>query len=80
MTNEDEMVRVAAKLNELDDQLSAAEIAGNVSEQVAVLRERAGVWRSWANRLLADGREATPAILASQRDEASADRLAGGAL
>jgi septal ring factor EnvC (AmiA/AmiB activator) len=74
------MTRVAEKLNALDDQLSAAERQGNVSEQVAVLRERSQVWRSWADRLLADGREAYPAILASQRDATSADRLAGGAL
>lgn len=77
---DDEMVRIAAKLNELDDQLHAAERAGNVSDQVAVLRERSRVWRSWADQLLASGREAYPAMLAAQRDTASADRLADGVL
>jgi septal ring factor EnvC (AmiA/AmiB activator) len=79
MTDE-EMLRIAATLNELDDQLSAAERADNLSDQVAVLRERSRVWRSWADLLEQTGREAHPAILASQRDAISADRLAGGAL
>jgi septal ring factor EnvC (AmiA/AmiB activator) len=78
--SDDEMLRIAATLNDLDDQLWAAERADNVTEQVAVLRERSRVWRSWADQLLASGREAHPAILASQRDAISADRLAGGAL
>lgn len=76
----EEMTRIAARLNELDDQLHAAERADNVSDQVAVLRERSRVWRSWADMLDQTGREAYPAILASQRDATSADRLAGGAL
>lgn len=80
MSRSEEMKKIAAKLNELDDQLSAAERQGNLSAQVAVLRERSQVWRAWADRLLADNREAHPAILASQRDAISADRLAGGAL
>lgn len=79
MTSE-EMTRVAAQLNELDDQLWAAERADNVSEQVAVLRERSRIWRSWADRLEETGRESHPAVLASMRDATSADRLAGGAL
>lgn len=74
----DEMVRVAAELNELDDQLTAAERAGNVSEQVAVLRARSRVWRRWADHLERAGRENHPAVLASMRDAISADRLAEG--
>jgi septal ring factor EnvC (AmiA/AmiB activator) len=76
----EEMTRIAAKLNELDDALHAAERADNLSAQVAALRERSRVWRSWADMLDQTGREAYPAILASQRDATSADRLAGGAL
>jgi hypothetical protein len=75
----EEMTEIAARLNALDDELGAAEQQGTVSAQVAILRERSRVWRWWADRLLADGREAHPAILASQRDAISADRLEGGA-
>jgi hypothetical protein len=80
MSRSSEMKKVAAKLNALDDELGAAERAGTVSAQVAILRERSRVWQAWADRLLADNREATPAVLAAQRDAISADRLAGGAL
>jgi septal ring factor EnvC (AmiA/AmiB activator) len=80
MTSSEEMVRIAAKLNALDDQLSAAERADNLSDQVAVLRERSRIWRAWADMLEQTGREAHPAILASQRDAISADRLTGDAL
>lgn len=76
----EERVRVADKLNKLDDELAAAERQGAVSAQVAILRERSRVWRSWADFLEQTGREAHPAILAGQRDAISADRLAGGAL
>lgn len=76
----EERVRVADKLNKLDDELAAAERQGTVSAQVAILRERSRVWRSWADFLEQTGREAHPAILASQRDAISADRLADGAL
>lgn len=79
MTRE-EMSRIADKLDQLDDQLHAAERADNISDQVAVLRERSRVWQAWADMLTQTGREAYPAVLASQRDATSADRLAGGAL
>ena len=79
MTDE-EMVRIAAALNDLDDQLWAAEKADNVSEQVAVLRERARVWRRWADHLEQSGRDNYPAVLSAMRDDISADRLAEGAL
>lgn len=76
----EEMTRIAAELNDLDDRLSAAERADNLTDQVAVLIERSRVWRRWADHLEQAGREAHPAVLASMRDAIAADKLAGGAL
>jgi septal ring factor EnvC (AmiA/AmiB activator) len=79
MTDE-AMLQVADELNKLDDRLAAAEHADNVAGQVAALRARSKVWRSWADHLAQAGRENHPAVLASMRDAISADRLEGGAL
>jgi hypothetical protein len=73
-----EMVRVAQKLNELDDALGAAQRVGNVSEQVALLRERGRVWRGYAVLLEQSGRDSVGATLAALRDETNALQLEGG--
>jgi septal ring factor EnvC (AmiA/AmiB activator) len=73
---DDELLRIAAELNDLDDELAAFERAENVSGQVTVLRQRARVWRRWADHLEQSGRDNHPAVLAAMRDTISADRLA----
>lgn len=72
--------QIADQLSALDLELFAAEKDDDVTAQVVALRARGRVWRSWADHLERTGRDATPAILASQRDAISADRLADGAL
>lgn len=67
------------RMDELDTELYAAERAGNVSAQIATLRERARCWREWGEHLTKSGRDNVGAILSAQRDEASAFALEGGA-
>lgn len=68
------------RMDEIDTELYTAERAGDEPRQIAGLRERARCWREWADHLEKSGRESYGAILAAQRDDTSADRLAGGAL
>jgi hypothetical protein len=76
----DQLRILADRMDELDDELYAAERAGNVSAQIAALRERARCWREWGEHLKANGRDHSGSELAAMRDESTADRLAGGAL
>lgn len=74
----DESASVADRLAALDLELFAAEKADDVTGQVVALRSRSRVWREWADILESSGRESWPAIISSQRDAISADRLASG--
>lgn len=67
------------RMDVLDDELYAAERAGNVSAQIAALRERARCWREWGEHQKAAGRESYGAELAAMRDETHAFQLEGGA-
>ena len=67
------------RMDAIDDELYAAERAGNVSAQIAALRERARCWREWAEHVKKAGRDNAGAILAAQRDENNALQLEAGA-
>jgi len=73
------MQEMAERLNQLDDELHAAERAGNVSAQIAALRERARCWREWAEHLAKAGRDNHAAVLSAMRDEITAGQLEAGA-
>jgi hypothetical protein len=74
----EETRRFSEQLARLDEELYAAELAGNLSERVALLRERAGVWTALAEVLARSGRDDVAARLAALRDQINADRLAIG--
>jgi hypothetical protein len=63
---------LAGRMDRLDDELTAAERAGNVAERIALLRERARAWREYGRLLDKAGRDASGAILGAMRDETSA--------
>lgn len=73
-------VRYGEKLDVLDDGIYKAELDGNLTERVTLLRERALLWFELAKELREASLDATAASLAGQRDLSNASRLAGGAL
>lgn len=80
MTRDSLHTRYGLKLDKLDDAIYLAEIAGNLSERVTLLRERSQLWYALAKELRDGGKDATGASLAGQRDLYNANRLASGEL
>jgi hypothetical protein len=72
--------RFGDQLARLNEEIYRAELAGNVSARVALLRERAQVWQQLAQTLSATGRDDVGARLAAQRDLVKANRLSTGGL
>jgi septal ring factor EnvC (AmiA/AmiB activator) len=70
--------RFSDQLARLDEEIYRAEVQGNLSERVSLLRERAGVWTALAEVLARSGRDDVAARLAALRDQVNADRLAIG--
>lgn len=66
------------RMDELDTELYEAERAGDVSRQIAALRERGRCWREWGEHLTKSGRDNVGAILSAQRDETTAQQLEDG--
>lgn len=67
-------------MDQVDDELWAAEKADDVTGQIVALRERAKLWRQYGAMLQAAGADNVGAELSAQRDEISADNLARGAM
>lgn len=76
----DETRRFGDQLSRLDEELYRAELTGNLSERITLLRERAQVWTQLAAALADAGRDDVGARLAAQRDAVNANRLASGGL
>lgn len=72
--------RYGEQLDALDESIYLAEKADNVSERVALLRERSQLWMQLAAELREAGRDDVAARLAGQSDLWSASRLSRGAL
>lgn len=72
--------RLSERMDKLDDEIWAAEKAGNKSAQIVGLRERARAWRKYGEILEKAGRDSVAASLSAQRDENTAFQLEGGAL
>jgi hypothetical protein len=72
-----ELRTLSGRMDRLDDELVAAERAGNASERIALLRERARAWRAYSTLLGQAGRDSVGATLAAMRDETTALQLEG---
>ncbi|WP_445186776.1 hypothetical protein ACTXG6_06075 [Pseudonocardia sp. Cha107L01] len=66
------------RMDRLDDDLWAAERAGDVGEQIKCLYSRAVGWYRFAEILRQAGRDTTTAITAARRDETTARQLEAG--
>lgn len=76
----DFQTRYGAQLDVLDESIYLAEKSGNLSERIALLRERSQLWFQLAKELREAGRDDVAARLSGQSDLWSASRLARGAL
>jgi hypothetical protein len=75
-----ELKKLSDEMDRLDDELFAAEKAGNISEQIALLYQRARGWYQFGELQRTAGRDWHTAIISAQRDETSARQLQDGAL
>lgn len=62
-------------MDRVDLELFDAERAGNRSQQIACLFERAAIWLRYGQLLTSAGQDAVGAALSAQRDRANALRL-----